>query len=278
MQFTVTAAAFLAFVAKAMAQTPDFDPIFTPEAWSTVNAGESFKITWDAPAKYAGQKITISLIGGESQNTQVPIKDIATGVNNDDEAFSWSVDSALGDANVYGLVFKLESNPAVFQYSNPFKIDGDAAPVEKPTYEKPAGAPTTTLTAPHGVKTVSLVTSQVPTTIIPVVKTETVPCNTTAPVVIPVTQTHTIVEPCHGNCTHPTTAPVQPPVNTHPVQPPVYTHPVEPSKPVVPVVPTHPVEVPVVPTPTPVTVTGAASRFGASVAAIGGLVIAALAL
>lgn len=78
MQFTVSAAAFLAFVAKAMAQTADFDPIFTPEAWSAVPAGESFKITWQAPPKYAGQKITISLIGGESQNTQVPIKDIAS--------------------------------------------------------------------------------------------------------------------------------------------------------------------------------------------------------
>lgn len=78
MQFTISAAAFLAFAAKAFAQTADFDPIFKPEAWQSVAAGQNFQITWDAPPKYAGQKVTISLIGGETQNTQVPIKDIAS--------------------------------------------------------------------------------------------------------------------------------------------------------------------------------------------------------
>lgn len=198
------------------------------------------------------------------------------GVSNDDEVYNWAVDASLGDANVYGLVFKLESNPEIFQYSNPFKIDGDV--YEQPSEKPSTGHATTTLTAAHGVKTVSLETSvAVPTTIIPVIKTETVPCNTTEPTVIAVTQTHTIVEPCHGNCTHPTGAPVPPPVYTHSAQP---EQPVEPSKPVQPIVPTHPAapEVPVAtPAVTPVA-TAAATRFGASVALVGGLVIAAFAL
>ncbi|KAJ4174073.1 hypothetical protein NW754_013064 [Fusarium falciforme] len=165
MQFTISAAAFLAFAAKAFAQTADFDPIFKPEAWQSVAAGQSFQITWDAPAKYAGQLVTISLIGGDSQNTQVPIKDIATGVSNDAEAYNWAVDASLGDKNVYGLVIKLESNPEVFQYSNPFKIAGSDKPASEkptkaaePTYEAPVYGDdgTATLTAHYGSKTVSV--------------------------------------------------------------------------------------------------------------------------
>ncbi|KAM5355753.1 hypothetical protein ACJ41O_002399 [Fusarium nematophilum] len=271
MQFTISAAALLAFAAKAFAQTADFDPIFKPDAWQSVPAGQSFQITWDAPAKYAGQKVTISLIGGDSQNTQVPIKDIATGINNDAEAYNWAVDADLGDKNVYGLVIKLESNPDVFQYSNPFKI---AASEEKPSDDKPAygddkptygdDEATTTLTAHHGSKTVSVSSVyQAPpaTTIIPVVKTETVPCNNTT---VPVpTKVHTIVEPHNGNYTQPTGAPA-PPVYS---QPPVHTEPAQP-----PVVTPNPTPVPEVP------VSGAA-RFGAaSVAVVGGLVMAMFAL
>ncbi|KAF5242469.1 hypothetical protein FAUST_3324, partial [Fusarium austroamericanum] len=59
--------------------------------------------------------------------------------------------------------------------------------------------------------------------------------------------------------------------------PPVYTHPAQPN---VPVVPTKPAGQPPVygqPTPTPVPVSGAA-RFGAPVALVAGLVMAAFAL
>ncbi|KAM0424772.1 hypothetical protein ACHAPT_010082 [Fusarium lateritium] len=284
MQFTISAAAFLAFAAKAFAQTADFDPIFKPEAWSSVAAGETFQITWDAPAKYAGQKVTISLIGGDSQNTQVPIKDIATGVSNDAEAYSWAVDSSLGDKNVYGLVIKLESNPEVFQYSNPFKIAGSDKPdTEKPSkptqpdYEAPTYGDdgTATLTAHYGAKTVSV--SQVynapHTTVVPVEKTLTVPCNETAPATtfVPVVKTASV--PCNGTATA-TGAPV-PPVYTHPSNPPaqsvpVNEHPVYPSQPAV-------VPPPAAGTPTPVPVSGAA-RFGAPVAVVAGLVMAAFAL
>ncbi|KAF4980580.1 hypothetical protein FDECE_17852, partial [Fusarium decemcellulare] len=158
MKFTISAAALMAFVAQAFAQTADFDPIYKPTAWQSVPAGQAFEITWQAPAKYAGEKITISLIGGATQNTQEPIKDIASGVSNDAEAYTWSVDSSLGDKNVYGLVIKLESNPEIFQYSNPFKIAGGEKKAEETDdYEAPSyGKPTSTLTAHHGAKTISV--------------------------------------------------------------------------------------------------------------------------
>ncbi|RSM15049.1 hypothetical protein CDV31_005129 [Fusarium ambrosium] len=280
MQFTISAAAFLAFAAKAFAQTADFDPIFKPEAWQSVAAGQSFQITWDAPAKYAGQLVTISLIGGDSQNTQVPIKDIATGVSNDAEAYNWAVDASLGDKNVYGLVIKLESNPEVFQYSNPFKIAASEEPAsEEPTkaaeatYEAPVYGDdgTATLTAHYGSKTVSV--SQVynapHTTVVPIEKTLTVPCNeTTVPATtfVPIVKTASV--PCNGTAT--ATGPAAPPVYTHPSNPPAQ------SEPVVPVYPSQSAP-PAAGTPTPVPVSGAA-RFGAPVAVVAGLVMAAFAL
>lgn len=77
MQFTIRAAAVLAFAAKVFAQTADFDPIYTPESNQVLNAGETFKVTWKSPEKYLNEKIIISLIGGATQNTQVPIAQIA---------------------------------------------------------------------------------------------------------------------------------------------------------------------------------------------------------
>lgn len=72
-----SAAAVLAFAASALAQTPDFDPIYTPKKDEVVAAGSPLVITWDAPAKYASGTVSISLIGGATQNSQQPIADIA---------------------------------------------------------------------------------------------------------------------------------------------------------------------------------------------------------
>ncbi|KAJ3543699.1 hypothetical protein NM208_g3437 [Fusarium decemcellulare] len=123
MNLTTIALCLFSLVAGSIAQTPGFDAVLTPTAWQQLSAGQTFTITWNAPAQYSGQRITISLIGGTSQGSQVPIQDIATGVSNDAEAYDWTVDTTLGSANVYGLVFKLESDPNIFQYSNPFKIE-----------------------------------------------------------------------------------------------------------------------------------------------------------
>ncbi|KAF5669217.1 ser-thr gpi-anchored family [Fusarium heterosporum] len=274
MQFTISAAALMAFAAQALAQVADFDPVLTPTNWQEVSTGKTLEITWQAKPKYSGEKISISLIGGATQNTQVPIKTIATGVDNDAASYSWTIDSSVGTNNVYGLVLKLESNPEVFQYSFPFKIEGgkeEAKPTEaKPTetkadYELPS-APATTKVPVHypGPET----------TVIAVHETVTVPCNTTAgspTTFVPVVKTHYPVPappapapPAHGNGTAP-----------HVPEAPVYTAPAQP-----PVVPTHAAGQPPVAgqaTPTPVPVSGAA-RFGAPIAVVAGLVMAAFAL
>jgi hypothetical protein len=77
MRFTISATAVLAMAMSAFAQTPDFDPVYTPAANAVIKAGSTFEITWQAPAKYAEGTISISLIGGATQNTQVPLEDIA---------------------------------------------------------------------------------------------------------------------------------------------------------------------------------------------------------
>ncbi|KAM0322376.1 hypothetical protein ACHAPQ_009039 [Fusarium lateritium] len=145
MHLPLATAAFVALAAKVFGQTADFDPVYQPEAWATLIPGSSFQIVWGAPGKYAGQTVTISLIGGKTQDTQTPIEDIArtAGVLNDNGAYNWVVDDIKWDRNVYGLVIKLESDPLIFQYSNPFKIahigDHTSTPTTLGLWKTPAG-------------------------------------------------------------------------------------------------------------------------------------------
>lgn len=122
MQFFATA---LAFAGAAFAQTSGFNVFLTPSSGEVVKAGESYTIQWQHNANWPGE-VTLKLIGGETQNTQVPIGDIAT-VDGAAESYEWAVDPALGSANVYGLRAELVSDPSVFQWGFPFSIDG---PVE----------------------------------------------------------------------------------------------------------------------------------------------------
>ncbi|KAM0186130.1 hypothetical protein ACHAPI_011868 [Fusarium lateritium] len=78
MHLPLATAAFIALAAKVFGQTADFDPVYQPEAWATLIPGSNFQIVWGAPGKYAGQTVTISLIGGKTQDTQTPIEDIAS--------------------------------------------------------------------------------------------------------------------------------------------------------------------------------------------------------
>ncbi|OAQ72307.1 cell wall beta-glucan synthesis [Pochonia chlamydosporia 170] len=213
MRFSITAV--LAFAATALAQTPDFDPIYTPKSGETIKAGAPFTVTWTAPPKYADGTIKIELIGGATQPTQVKLADIASGVKNSANTYTWNVDASLGDKAVYGLVFRLESNPSIFQYSNPFHIKGS---------DGASGSGSVTKTTSHGVKTVTLSSTSTPvtTTSAPVTTKHstiqlntTVPCNTTTlvkttagptgPVVITSTA---VVNPSNPATTSPTGAPV----------------------------------------------------------------------
>ncbi|KAK7426410.1 hypothetical protein QQZ08_007165 [Neonectria magnoliae] len=265
MQFSISAAAVLAFVASAFAQTADFDAVNAPTAWEVLPAGSTFKIEWQAPPKYDGKTISISLIGGATQGTQVPLINIASGIKNEAAAYEWAIPASLGDAAVYGLVLKLESNPEIFQYSNPFKIDGDAAvKTTKAAADATTKAP---YAVPTEVKTISL--SSAPavdyTKVVEVTDVTTVPCTTS---VVPIIPTSVPVVP--NNATTP--APYVPVTSVIPhgnatwstaVVPPATTGPSNPA----------------VPTPETTVVTGAGARFGAgSAALVGGLLVAVFAL
>jgi len=124
MRFTATVSGLLAMAASVLGQTADFDPIYTPRTNEVVPAGSSYTITWTTPAKYADGAVSIRLIGGDSQNTLVPVMDIASGIRNSAESYTWNVDASLGADKVYGLTFTLEDQPSIMQYSNPFQIKG----------------------------------------------------------------------------------------------------------------------------------------------------------
>ncbi|KAL7950629.1 Ser-Thr-rich glycosyl-phosphatidyl-inositol-anchored membrane family domain-containing protein [Trichoderma barbatum] len=189
MRFTLTASAFLALVSSAFAQTADFDPVFVPTDNQIIPAGAPFTVQWDAPAKYAAGTVTIELIGGATQATQQVLGTIATGIKNSQKSYTWNVDASLGTQAFYGLIIRLESNPSVFQYSNPFHIKagsvhsstpagpvkssspagpahtsgsyGQVPPVQSGSYgELPAD--TTTVTTASGTKTVTI--SEAPVT------------------------------------------------------------------------------------------------------------------
>ncbi|KAG5942676.1 hypothetical protein E4U59_000959 [Claviceps monticola] len=188
-----SAAAVLAFAASALAQTPDFDPIYTPKKDEVVAAGSPLVITWDAPAKYASGTVSISLIGGATQNSQQPIAEIASGVKNSAKTYTWNVDASLGKDNVYGLVFKLESDKQIFQYSNPFHIKAG---------DKASGSDGVTLTKSVGTKTVLLSSTPatVSTTTAPAAHTTTPSNSDTTPTsFITKTEDFTTTVPCTTN-------------------------------------------------------------------------------
>lgn len=157
MRFFSAASAVLAFAASALAQTADFNPVYAPSQDQVVPAGQPFKVTWSAPAKYSSGTVSISLIGGADQNSLVPIGTIATGVPNSALSYTWNVDAALGDKATYGLVFKWEADPSIFQYSQRFSIKGGvvASSSASASVTASASVPVITTTA-SGIKTVTL--------------------------------------------------------------------------------------------------------------------------
>lgn len=68
MQFTISAATFLALVSSVLAQTPGFDAITTPAKAEVVPAGSSYVIKWDYTAAYPGT-VTIQLLEGATSTT-----------------------------------------------------------------------------------------------------------------------------------------------------------------------------------------------------------------
>ncbi|KAL7790986.1 Ser-Thr-rich glycosyl-phosphatidyl-inositol-anchored membrane family domain-containing protein [Trichoderma ceciliae] len=295
MRFTLSASAFLALVSSAFAQTADFDPITVPTPNELVTAGAPFTVEWTAPAKYAADTITIELIGGPTQATQAVLATIATGVQNSAEKFTWSVDSSLGAAAFYGLIFRLESNPSIFQYSNPFHIKAGSVSSSAPagpaktsgSYGNLPPADTTTITTSTGVKTVTLATQSTEAPVVtsapyspPAVTdvtiivnaTTTVPCrNSTvaAPTLTPPTLLPTTLQ----SATRLPPPPHSSPIYAPPSQVPATTAWAAPSAPSAPA-PSSPVVTAPVPIPT-----GAGARVGgSSLALVASLVVAFFAL
>jgi len=269
MRLFASASAVLAFAASVIAQTPGFNPIFTPSLNQEVPAGENFEITWEATEPYKNANIKISLIGGATQGTQQPIQDIASGIKNSAQSYSWAVDASLGADAVYGLIISLESDASVFQYSTPFQIaeaeETEAAETEVVSTE--ASKPTVIVTTSEGVKTISL-TSCPPTeptvhTEAPVVTSSSIHhVNTTS-----VWVTSTVKCPA---CEHVPTQPAAVPTTEVYVPEPIP----EPSYSAI-----NPEPVPEEPTTTPTPVPGAANAMAAGPLAIfGGLAVAMLAL
>jgi len=248
MRFFPSASAVLAFAASAIAQTADFNPVYSPKDGEVVPAGSTFEVTWSAPAKYKDGTVSISLIGGADQSTLVPISDVASGIANSAETYKWTVDPALGGEQLYGLVFKLESNPEIFQYSQPFKIkksgsgNGDAAK-------------TSTVVTATGIKTITI--SSCP------------PEETTAtPTPIETTTPPPVVTPSFTTTYHQNTT-----ITSKPLPPPTTS--IAAPEPTVPA--PAPVPEPEEPVPSPPDNAGARLAAG-PIALIGGLAMAYLAL
>jgi len=122
MRFTISAAALAALISTALAQTSDFDPIFTPTKDEKVPAGKDYEITWQSVAKYPGG-VTLSVLGGADPGSLQPIGTIGK-ADNSAGKFKWSVASDLGSEVTYGIQITLDSDKTVFQYSMPFHITG----------------------------------------------------------------------------------------------------------------------------------------------------------
>ncbi|EON97919.1 putative gpi anchored serine-threonine rich protein [Phaeoacremonium minimum UCRPA7] len=128
MRFTVSAAALLAFAAKVLAQDPtaDFDPILTPGEGETLDAGSTYKITWETVDKYNGTA-TIILMGGKTENTLELLDPVASSIDNSAGEYDWKIASDLGADATYGLKIQWDSDETIFQYSFPFAIEGSGA-------------------------------------------------------------------------------------------------------------------------------------------------------
>lgn len=266
-----SAAAVLGFVATTLAQTAGYLSVaidsslprvtgVTGAQEAEVKAGSTITFTWEVPAAYAGQQATVGLIGGTTNNAQVPIQTLGT-VNVNDGKFTWSVPAGFGGQAVYGLTFTSTSDSGVMQYSPAFHIGAGAATTSA------AATSAVVSSAPYGTKTISLSSHSAVytapaggyTTVVEVSETTTVPCTngtaptSSAPYYAPPKATVPVVSVPYNNATWSTA-----------YSPPASTGPSSPYSPVN--------------TPATTPVTGAGARFAAPVAAVAGIFVAVFVL
>ncbi|KAL8388441.1 hypothetical protein RB595_009242 [Gaeumannomyces hyphopodioides] len=120
MQFTVTA--ILAIVGSALAQTPNFNPLTQPTMNEVIPAGKMYAIKW-TPQGGNGAPVSLYAYAGESASTLQEISTIASGVEASLGRFEWNVDAAIGGKyKAYGIKIALASDKEVYQWSNPFTV------------------------------------------------------------------------------------------------------------------------------------------------------------
>jgi hypothetical protein len=169
-RFTV-ASAIVALASMVSAQTPGFDAINKPGNGEVVPAGSTYTITWTPASSYTG-KVTLGLIGGQTQGTQTPLYTIGSADNSAGQ-LDWKVDCAYSGLPFYGLTITEATDSSVFQYSSPFKIvDSDACSKSTGSSSSAtSGTVTATLSSVSGYSTTvtnaTVTTTSCPTTAYP---------------------------------------------------------------------------------------------------------------
>ncbi|KAI0017653.1 Ser-Thr-rich glycosyl-phosphatidyl-inositol-anchored membrane family-domain-containing protein [Xylariomycetidae sp. FL0641] len=261
MRYTVSAV--LAFAVQALAQTPGYGVMTSPTSGAVVQSGKTFTVVWQ-PNGYTGQAV-LSLVGGATQGTLMPLSDLAT-INIEAGSFSWNVDCSLGEDNTYGLKITSTANPATFQWSFPFKISAPSCGATT--------AAVSTTSSSSSILSSSMTTPAVTTTEAVSSEAVSVPASSSTPCDVYTTSSaETIVISSPTGYFSTMTMPIRNGTTTANGQ--------------VPTAPTVPVSVPtagsnvtyttgtVAPTSTPPIVVGAASKAGAgTLALVGGLAAA----
>ncbi|CAI4216759.1 unnamed protein product [Parascedosporium putredinis] len=100
MQFTISAAALMAFVSTVVAQVANFDVISAPGNFEVVEPGKPYTI-----------------------KTLIPDPEpVAAGVVNSAGTFKWNVPATLGDDAIYGLRIQLDSDETHLQVRRSYQL------------------------------------------------------------------------------------------------------------------------------------------------------------
>ncbi|KAN0091882.1 hypothetical protein V8E51_017729 [Hyaloscypha variabilis] len=142
----------LSLATVALAQTPGFDPFFTPADQSKLNINNLLPVAWNATV--TGGTITPTLIGGSSSKDLAPVTVIAASISNAPGApttYPWPIPPNIGTFASYGVNLTSDGS-SDFQYSAQFYISGGTG-VSSPTT---TGSDTTVTQTTQTTSTVTL--------------------------------------------------------------------------------------------------------------------------
>lgn len=161
MQFTITA--ILALAGSALAQTLGFNPLTAPTMNEVIPAGKPYAIKW-TPQGGNGAPVSLYAYAGESASTLQEISTIATGVEASLGRFEWNIDAAIGGKfKAYGIKIALASDKETYQWSNPFTISAAEGSSSALSSSSPATTTASTSSSAVTSKTDASVTTTKPT-------------------------------------------------------------------------------------------------------------------